>query len=198
MSERILVAIAAALASLIVGLLLFWHPDPGASSEPASPLPSGGDFTLQSADGPVSLPDYRGRVVLIYFGYTFCPDICPTTLNDIQRALALLTPAEREKVSVLFVSLDPARDTPAHMKTYLAFFDPAWRGVTGTAEQLAEVAKRYGVTYVVQPPHGETSDYVVDHSAETYIVGPAGRLRARMAYGTPPEQIAALVRQYFD
>ncbi|WP_374328346.1 SCO family protein [Azonexus sp.] len=198
MSERILAAIAAALAALILGLLLFWHPDPGGRpATPPNPLPAGGDFSLQGAAGPVALHDYAGRLVIVYFGYTFCPDICPTTLNALVEAKALLTPEERQKLAVLFVSLDPQRDTPAHLKTYLEFFDPDFAGVTGEASQIAEIAARYGVIYKLQPP-GEGGNYAVDHSAETFLVGPDGRLRARLAHGTPPAQMAALIRQYLN
>ncbi len=199
MSERILTAIAAALAALILALLLFWHPDPGARPAPQpNPLPAGGDFTLQGAAGPVALHDYAGRLVLVYFGYTFCPDICPTTLNAVVEARALLTPEERQKVALLFVSLDPQRDTPEHLKTYLEFFDPGFTGVTGDASQIAEVAARYGVIYTLQPAQGDAGNYAVDHSAETFLVGPDGRLRARLAHGTPPAQMAALIRQYLN
>lgn len=199
MSERILVAVAALLATLILGLLLFWQTEPPARlAARANPLPVGGDFTLQAASGPVSLHDYSGRLVLIYFGYTFCPDICPTTLSAVLEARALLSPEERQKTALLFVSVDPQRDTPAHLKTYLEFFDPEFVGVTGSPAQIAEVAARYGVIYSVQAAQGENTNYAVDHSAETYLVGPDGSLRARLAHGTAPAAMAALMRQYLN
>ena len=100
---------------------------------PTTSAPTGGDFTLQSATGPVTLKDYRGKVVLLYFGYTYCPDICPTSLTATAQALGQLAPAELARVQTLFVSVDPERDTPARLKDYGAFFHPSIIGVTGTA-----------------------------------------------------------------
>jgi protein SCO1/2 len=187
MSQRILLTIATGLALLALALGFFWHPGEASSVEP------GGDFTLQSADGPVSLKDYRGKVVLVYFGYTFCPDICPTELTNTAAALKLLKPAEAGRVAVLFVSVDPERDTPAHLKEYTAFFHPAMVGVTGTPAEVAAVAKQYGVYYARQKTES-AGGYVVDHSSEVYLVGPDGRLSGRLPHAAPPEKVAAEIR----
>ncbi len=196
MSNRFLVALIVLLAGLLVGLGLFWKPN--LTPEPASinTLPPGGDFVLKSADGPVALADYRGRLALLYFGYTFCPDICPSNLSAISAGLDLLSLEERKKVVVIFISVDPQRDTPEHLKTYVKFFAPEMLGVTGTPGEIAELAARYGVIYAAQPAANAAEGYVVDHSAESFIVGLDGRLLARMAHATPPEQVAALIRQY--
>ena len=113
MSERILMAIAGLLAALVLGLAFFWQPELPERPLPKAALAEGGDFTLQSADGPVSLKDFRGKVVLVYFGYTYCPDICPTSLAATAEGLKLLTPDELARVAMIFVSVDPKRDTPA-------------------------------------------------------------------------------------
>src|SRR5574343_1567339 len=140
LAERILALIAAVLAASLVGLALFWEPEIPEPPLPRAAGPVGGDFTLQSADGPVSLHDFRGKLVLLYFGYTFCPDICPTSLTATAAGLQQLTPEEARRVAMLFVSVDPKRDTPAHLKEYAAFFHPNITGATGTPEVIAGIA----------------------------------------------------------
>jgi protein SCO1/2 len=98
----------------------------------------------------------------------------------------------------LFISVDPQRDTLAHLQTYVQFFDPAIRGVTGSVEEIAEISRRYGVFYQKQGAEMAGEGYVVDHSSDTFIVGQDGRLKARMAHGIPPEQVAALIRQFLN
>ncbi len=196
--ERLLLAVAGALGGLIIALLLWWSPEPPAMSVPRPAAPHGGDFTLASADGPVSLAGLRGRLVLVYFGYTYCPDICPTSLAATAEGLRRLSADELARVAVIFVSVDPERDTPARLKDYVAFFHPAIVGVTGTPAEIADVARRYGVSYAIQKAETAGSGYVVDHSADTYLVAPDGRLAGRIAHATPPEQVAAVIRQHLN
>jgi len=198
MSNRFLVAVIIVLVSLLIGLGLFWKPDLAPAPASINPLPPGGDFSLQSADGPVALANYRGRLSILYFGYTYCPDICPTNLAALSAGMAMLTPEERKKLAVFFISVDPKRDTVEHLKTYVEFFDRQMVGVTGTPAEIAELAGRYGVFYAEQPAETAGDGYVVDHSADSYIVGSDGRLLARMPHDTPPEQVAALIRQYMN
>lgn len=139
------------------------------------------DFTLQSARGPVKLSDFRGKVVLVYFGYTFCPDICPTSLAATARALRLLPAVDLAKVQALFVSVDPERDTPEHLAEYAAFFHPDIIGLTGPAEDVAHAAKPFEVVYEKHAATG-AGGYVVDHSALTYLVAPDGHLAARLPH----------------
>ena len=127
MSERILMTIAGLLAALVLGLAIFWQPELPERPLPKPALPEGGDFTLQSADGPVSLKDFRGKVVLVYFGYTYCPDICPTSLAATAEGLKQLTPEELARVAMIFVSVDPKRDTPARLKEYVNFLPSGHR-----------------------------------------------------------------------
>jgi len=174
MSERILVVIAGLLAALVLGLALFWMPEMPERPLPKAAIAAGGDFTLESASGPVSLKDYRGKLVLVYFGYTFCPDICPTSLASTAEGLKQLKPEEAARVAMIFISVDPERDTPPRLKEYAEFFHPSLVGVTGTPENLAEIAKRYGVFYARQKVETAGGGYVVDHSADTYVVGPDG------------------------
>lgn len=195
MSERILIAIAGLLAALVLGLAFFWSPELPERPLPMAALPPGGDFTLQSSTGPVSLKDYRGKVVLVYFGYTYCPDICPTALAATADGLKQLTAEELTRVAMLFISVDPERDTPARLKDYVEFFHPNIVGVTGTPESLAEIAKRYGVFYARQKVETAGDGYVVDHTSDTYVVGPDGRLLSKISHASPPDQVAAEIRK---
>jgi protein SCO1/2 len=196
MSQRFLLAVAIALGALVLGLALFWNP--GQSPAPSAPsVPAGGDFTLQSAHGPVSLKDYRGRVVLLTFGYTSCPDICPTSLAATAEALKLLTPEEARRVAVLFISVDPERDTPARLKEYVAFFHPGLLGVTGSPTEVAEVAGRYGV-YYARHQGGTAAGYVVDHNSDNYLIGPDGGLKGRIPHAAAPELTVAEIRKHLD
>ena len=195
MAQRFLLAIAVFLAALVVGLALFWHPELPEPALPRAVAPAGGDFTLASADGPVTLQALRGKVVLVYFGYTYCPDVCPTALAATAAGLALLRPEELAGVAAIFVSVNPERDTPERLKEYATFFHPAITGVTGTPEALAEVARHYGVFYARQPAATAGGGYVVDHTSDTYVVARDGRLDGRIPHAASPDDVAAAIRK---
>jgi protein SCO1/2 len=153
----------------------------------------GGDFALTADDHETySLSDSRGRVVVIAFGYTFCPDVCPTGLSHIAQALRRLGDAA-EQVDALFISLDPDRDTPDHLRAYTRFFHPRLRGLTGTPEQLAEVAARYRVRYNFVGK-GQKVHYSMDHSANLYVVGRDGRLLRMLPHGLPAQALVDSLR----
>lgn len=198
MSERILTVIAGLLALAVLGVALFWQPEMPERPIPRAAIAAGGDFTLQSAAGPVSLKDYRGKLVLVYFGYTFCPDICPTSLAATAEGLKQLTPEELARVAMIFVSVDPKRDTPERLKEYAEFFHPAIVGVTGTPEAIAEIAKRYGVFYAEQKVETAGGGYVVDHSSDTFVIAPDGQLVAKIAHATPPDQVVVAIRKHLQ
>lgn len=191
MTKKLLFAFSVLLALLLVLVIGFWQP--GHQSRPLAAAPAGGDFTLQSADGPVALKDLRGKVVLVYFGYTFCPDICPTSLAYTSQALKQLNEDELARTQVLFVSVDPQRDTLKKLKEYGAFFHPNILGVTGSSQEVAAVAKLYGASYGKQDT-GSAGGYVVDHSAATYVIDPKGKMVATLQHGTPPAEIAKAIR----
>lgn len=165
--------------------------DKAAAARP--PTLQGGDFTLLSAAGPVSLQNYRGRVVWLLFGYTYCPDICPTSLAAAGQLLASLSPSERKNVQVIFVSVDPERDTPERLKEYTRFFHPAIIGVTGGAEQIAAVAKHYGVVYARQPADAH-ANYAVDHTASSFLIGADGLLADKVGHPPIPAEVAVKIR----
>lgn len=198
MSERLLTVFAVLLALIVAGLAVFWQPEAPERLLPKAALVEGGDFTLQSAGGPVSLHDYRGKLVLLYFGYTFCPDICPTSLAATSEGLKQLSAAEQARVAMIFVSVDPRRDTPERLKEYVEFFHPSLVGVTGQPDEIAAIAKRYGVFYAEQKVETAGGGYVVDHSADTLVVGADGRVVGKIAHATPPDQVVAVLRKYLN
>jgi len=198
MSERILATIAGLLALVVLGVAFFWQPELPERPIPKAVIAAGGDFTLQSAAGPVSLKDYRGKLVLVYFGYTYCPDICPTSLAATAEGLKQLTPEEQTRVAMIFVSVDPKRDTPERLKEYAEFFHPGIVGVTGTAEAIAEIAKRYGVFYAEQKVDTAGGGYVVDHSSDTFVIAPDGQLVGKIAHATPPDQVVVAIRKHLQ
>lgn len=168
------------------------------SPAPAPPFKgsdiTGADFgrRLQLTDHngrPVSLETFRGRLVVLFFGYMHCPDVCPTTLSDLAEALAQLPQETAAKVQVLFVTVDPQRDTPELLRQFVPHFHPAFLGLYGTPEQVAEAAREFRVTYRRQA-EGGAAGYLVDHSAGMYVLDERGRLRLYLPYGQPPAEIA--------
>jgi protein SCO1/2 len=153
------------------------------------------DFTLVAHTGkPASLADYRGQVRLLYFGYTHCPGICPTTLGEIHEALRQLGPERAGRVQVLFVSVDPKRDTSERLAAYLSHFSPSFLGLTGSPEEVARVAAAYGV--YVRITEGPTpADYIVDHTSMVIAIDETGIVRVLFPFGTPAPDIAADLRQ---
>jgi len=150
----------------------------------------GGPFRLRRADGrEVTDADFRGRWMLVYFGYTRCPDACPTALQDMANALDSLGPEAKRKVAVLFITVDPERDTPAVMQDYVSAFDAPITGLSGTADQVAAAAKAYRVYYAKHPKAG--GDYDMDHTSIIYVMDPRGRFVANFTHETAPDAIAA-------
>ena len=160
------------------------------------PLPQGGDFTLQSAKGAVNLADFRGKVVVLYFGYTACPDICPTSMATLKAALALLTSAEVAKVQGLFVSVDPERDTLEHILRYVGYFHPSLVGVSGTQAELQEITRRYGAFCRKVEVPGSAMAYTIDHSAILYVLDKQGKVQEQVQHAVPPAELAAAIRRW--
>jgi len=146
----------------------------------------GRDFNLIDATGkPRTLSDYRGKAVVMFFGYTQCPDVCPTTLAELAEVMKKLGP-DADRVQVLFVTIDPERDTQDLLSQYVPAFDPRFMGLFGDAAATERTAKEFKIIYQKQP--GATpGSYTMDHSAGTYIFDPQGRLRLYVSYGQGPE-----------
>ncbi len=157
----------------------------------------GGPFTLVRGDGvTVTQADFAGEHTLVLFGYTFCPDVCPTALATASAALEALG-EDAEKLSVLFVTVDPERDTPAVMGDYVANFHPRVVGLSGSAEQIAAMAGAYHV-YYAKADSGDTEDYLVDHSAALYLMGPDGVYLANFRFNASVEELAAGLREHLS
>jgi protein SCO1/2 len=140
------------------------------------------DFALTDADGkPRTLADFRGKVVVLFFGFAQCPDVCPTTMAEMAQVKQQLGP-DADKLQVVFITVDPARDTPAVMKAYMGAFDPSFIALVPTPEQLAALAKDFKVYY--KKVEGKTpTSYSMDHSAASFVYDPQGRLRLYVRYG---------------
>ena len=155
------------------------------------------DFTLTAAgDRRVSLSQFRGKLVVLYFGYTFCPDVCPTTLAELGRGLQKMG-GRAADVQVIMITVDPERDTPARLAEYVGHFDPTFIGLTGAAEQIAAVAKGLGIHY--QKREGTAaSGYLVDHTASVLALDRTGALRLLFPFGAPGDEIAEDLRRLLD
>lgn len=180
------VALAAALA------LAACQPAPQTPTFQATDItgaPFGRDFRLIDHNGQTrTLADFRGKAVAVFFGYTHCPDVCPTTLSDFAAALKQLGPLA-ERVQVIFVTVDPQRDTPELLKLFVPAFDPSFLGMYTDAESLKQLANEYKVVYQKSSVKA-ADDYLIDHSAGTYIYDAKGNLRLLMPYGSSPDAIA--------
>ncbi len=192
MKKYALIGVALGLA-LLLGIALLMR---GGSAGRDPKLPTGADFVLQSADGPVDSKALRGKVLLVYFGYTNCPDICPASLAAGGQALKALNSEERGRVKLIMISVDPERDTVKHLKEYTAFFHPEMIGATGSVEEIAALGKAFGAGYIKQPKRDDGS-YAVDHTTSTYVVGPDGKLASVLELGAPTDKVVAAVRKLF-
>lgn len=156
----------------------------------------GGPFTLQDgSDKTVTDRDFRGKYMLVYFGYTFCPDVCPTTLNAVADAMDKLGDRAKQ-VQPIFITIDPKRDTPAVVRQYVAAFTPALVGLTGTPEQVAAVAREYRVYYAEHRTGPGPDEYSMDHSSILYLVGPDGRFIAPIRADASGEEMAAAIGKF--
>ena len=171
-----------------------------ACERPAKPSFSGSEITgaafgqhlalFDHDKRAVTLETFKGKLVVLFFGYTHCPDVCPTTLADMDAALRSLPREAASKVQVLFVTVDPERDTPEVLKAYVPYFNPGFLGLYGTPAEVARVAKEFRVVYRRHVEPG-ASDYLIDHSAGSYVLDGQGRPRLYLPYGHPAEAIAA-------
>ncbi len=181
-----------ALAVVALLALSACQPAPQAPAFQATDVTGAGfarDFRLTDHNGRVrTLADFKGKAVAIFFGYTHCPDVCPTTLSDFARALETLGPLA-DRVQVIFVTVDPQRDTPELLKAFVPAFNPGFLGMYGDEATLKQLAKEYKVVYQKTSVKA-ADDYLIDHSAGTYVYDPEGRLRLHVPYGSGPEAIA--------
>ncbi|MDP9413840.1 MAG: SCO family protein [Pseudomonadota bacterium] len=189
------------LPLLVLMLLALFGACSGRASE-APPLEGarlGGSFTLTDQNGrQVSDRQFDGRYRIVYFGFTYCPDVCPVDLQTIGQAMRMLEksdPSKAERVQPIFITVDPERDTPGVMKQYVSSFHPRLIGLTGTREQIAEVAKKHGV-YSGKAEESGATEYMVDHSRIALLFGPKGEPIAILPHEKGAEAVAAELRRW--
>jgi protein SCO1 len=192
-TARPLVIATAFAASLVVGLLvMFWAM--GGVSKVAQPAAIGGPFALTDQNGKtVTDKSLKGKPTLIFFGYTHCPDVCPTSLFEISEVLRAMG-NDVDKVNAYFISVDPERDTPATMKDYLSSFDPHLEGLSGDPAETTKVLTSYRV-YAKKVPTKD-GDYTMDHTALIYLMDRDGRFVAPFNLKRTPEEAAAELKRY--
>lgn len=192
-AARPLVIATAFAVSLVAGLLiLFWAM--GGLSKVAQPAAIGGPFQLTDQNGKaVTDKSLKGKPTLIFFGYTHCPDVCPTSLFEISEVLRAMG-KDADKVNAVFISVDPERDTPATMKDYLSSFDPHLEGLSGDPAETAKVISSYRV-YAKKVPTKD-GDYTMDHTALIYLMDRDGRFVSPFNLKRPPEEAVAELKRY--
>lgn len=157
----------------------------------------GGDFDLITSKGEVfTQENLKGKWSLLYFGYTFCPDICPMALENISKAINKMPPPYGSKFQPVFVSVDPERDTPKNLAGFIKNFHPSWVAVSGTKEQVRTVKKAYKVyTALVEDENKNTPYYMIDHSSLVYIMNPEGEYVGHFTHETPPDDIVSMLKK---
>ncbi|MBI3446370.1 MAG: SCO family protein [Magnetospirillum sp.] len=186
------------MRTMLIAILMFLAGLSAPPAEAADPTGVTGRFILTDMNGRTVTDEmYRGKIRLVTFGYTFCPDICPTILNTLSVALDHLG-ADRAKVETMFISVDPERDSPAHLKEYLNAF-PGIMGLTGTPDQVAAAARNFNVRYERSPAEdGDPKAYSMDHTAALFIMDREGNFLARMPHASAPDRVAERVRSYLQ
>lgn len=182
-------AAAAVLAALLAGVrFLLPSAEMAGAAAQQEPVPIGGPFTLTDHTGRrVSEQDFRGRHMLVYFGYTYCPDICPLGLQTIAQALDSLSPEQQAQVVPVFMTVDPERDTVEVMRDYVTQFDPRLVGLTGSPDEVARAAKEFRV--YAQKAEVKDGSYLVDHSTFTFLMGPDGNYVTHFGHATTAEEM---------
>lgn len=183
----------------IFGIILIYHLLVGAAMAHSNLQKSekidiyegfGGDFTLRNtSDHNVSLKDYRGRVTVMFFGYTACPDNCPITLSVLKQVVVRLN-KQADKLQVLFITIDPKKDTPEKMKNYLSAFQPNFIGLTGTKEEILKVAENYGSAFMKNPKSFDSElNYLMIHTGNIYLIDQSGKVNEVYSQDTKVEKI---------
>ena len=159
---------------------------------------TGGDFTMNGPDGPLSLSDLRGKVVLIFFGYTSCPDVCPISLARINAAFTAMDEEERDRVRALFITLDPERDTPDRLAKYTGYFHPNIIGLRGGLDNTKAVTRQYGVSFSKDPMPGSALGYSISHPTDIFLLDTSGRLVGRTPHDTSAKRLLAQIRDLLN
>ncbi|HSM71287.1 MAG TPA: SCO family protein [Anaerolineales bacterium] len=177
------------VALVTLGAFLFGKPESFRGTTYVEPYPQASEIALTRADGSsFQLSQTRGKIVLLFFGYTSCPDVCPTTLAELNQALEKLDQNERDRVQVVFVTVDPERDTPERAQVYVNNFNPDFMGLSGTESELTKVWDDYGVFRQIVEG-SSAAGYLVDHTARVTLIDGDGNLRVSFGFDTPIDDI---------
>ncbi len=205
-SLPVLTALIAALAAIGLSALVVWNQLSNTTSSsgiasvvnfmPATAV--GGSFSLTNSDGEtVTDQTLAGNYSLLYFGYTYCPDVCPTELSNIAAALDLMKPALADQITPVFITIDPERDTPTVAQDYASAFHPRMIGLSGDAKSVGATAKAFHV-YFAKVAGGEDDDYLMDHSGFVYLMGPDGALTTMFRPNADPERMASVLENFVE
>jgi protein SCO1/2 len=199
MKRSTLALLAAALllsSALAIGIVLIRTPNPGPYIVTGKPL-IGGPFTLTDHTGRrVTEKDFLGKLSLVFFGYTYCPDVCPAELQVMSAAIDELG-ANMKKVTPIFVTIDPERDTVEQMNSYVSNFHEQLIGLTGTLQEIKAVTSAYKIFYKKVTDDPSNTEYVMDHSSIVYLMSPKGEYLTHFSYGTGVEKMAKGIAKYF-
>ncbi|MGB1309833.1 MAG: SCO family protein [Leucothrix sp.] len=194
MNKIALGAIAALLISILAVVTLFISTSDTEFDQKTQKFSDlGGEFTLSSQAGPVSLSDFKGKVVVMYFGFLSCPEVCPNSMTTIRTALKRLDDDNLKRTQALLVSIDPKRDTLEKLAKYAEYFHPNLAGITGTKANIDAVTKQYGAYYNFTEIESASQDYGVEHSSRYYVIDQQGKLVAAMRHSTTPNELYAQI-----
>jgi len=182
--NKTLIAMGLLMLALIAISTLYLKPNNG-----LQPVELGGEFQGKSIDGDVSLSDFRGKLVLLYFGYTSCPDICPTSLTSMKFAFKELEDDQLAQIQPIFYSVDPERDSLEQLKVYSQFFSPLILGMTGSRQQIDSAIKQYGAYYRMVEQPDSAMGYTVDHSSKIYLIDQQGEFLGTVSHNNPNQLV---------
>jgi len=191
--QAVLLAVTGIVIAAVAAFVLY-----GGGNDGKGIASIGGPFALVDHKGQQRTDeDFRGKYMLIYFGYIYCPDVCPTALQVMTQAVGLLAPETQKKITPIFITIDPERDTVKQLNAYVDNFHPSMVGLTGTAEQIAKTARAYRVYYGrAKSTKKETTDYLMDHSSIVFLINPDGKYVTHFTHATPPEKMAEKLKKF--
>jgi protein SCO1/2 len=187
-----------AIASIAVGVYFGLQGGLGQKDASQAYANLGGGFTLQSDQGEVSLSDFAGKVTPIYFGFTSCPDVCITALSKMSKAIQSLSEEEQKQLQPIFITVDPERDTAERVGEYARYYHSSIIGLTGSPEQIAQVAKQYLVIYEKVEMQDSKMGYTLDHSSIIYLVGKDGQLKKLVHHMDTAEMLVTALREVLE
>ncbi|HAZ80692.1 MAG TPA: SCO family protein [Porticoccaceae bacterium] len=185
----------AVLAAVSLGVVMSSGSKGNTSIVTSSEL--GGDFSLRNIDGKVTLSDYQGKVVVVYFGFLSCPEVCPTSMSVLKRSLEILTPSQLEKTQAIMVSIDPQRDGFQDLADFTRYYHDNIIGVTGSVDEIQHIAEQYGAFFEITESESVESAYAYRHSSRYYVINQSGKLVQAMRHSTTPNELAARIKTIF-